>query len=197
MRARLEEIDHRTLRRASRGEREAATAFVRRYERLVFATVGRVLGPGSADVGDAAQETFLRAFGALGTFDPDGVARVSTWLSTIAVRVALDATRRRRRVVSLDEARAAVDGSPPPDVALDEARQRARLAAAMARLGPDQRAAMVLRIEHDLPLSEIARILEVQVGTVKSRLSRARAELSAALGAETTRTSEEHDARPR
>ena len=181
MSGRPDEIDELTLRRAARGDRDAATSFVRRYERLVFSTAARVLGAGSPDVADVAQETFLRALPALAGFDPVGSARVSTWLSTIAARVAIDASRRRRNVVSLDEARGCVDEAPSPDAATDEAARRARLKDAMERLGADQRAAMVLRVEHELSLEEIARALGVEVGTVKSRLARAKAALSRAL----------------
>src|SRR5262245_21098507 len=61
----------------------AFRSFVVRYERMVFALLSRMLGPG-AEVEDLAQETFVRAYRAFPSFDPDGPAKVSTWLLTIA-----------------------------------------------------------------------------------------------------------------
>ncbi|MEO1173484.1 MAG: sigma-70 family RNA polymerase sigma factor, partial [Myxococcota bacterium] len=99
-------------------------------------------------------------------------ARLSTWLLTIATRTALDQLRRNRRR----------DGEEPPeafaeprlDARFDAARLRDRVMAEMAALPDDQRAALVLRAFHDLDYPEIAAALEVEVGTVKSRIGRAR-----------------------
>lgn len=76
------EIDRATLARCKGGDPLAFRAFVARYERAVFALLSRMLGPG-AHVEDLAQETFLRAYRAIASFDIDGSARVSTWLLTI------------------------------------------------------------------------------------------------------------------
>src|SRR5690349_5667801 len=100
MRGTEPEIDEVTLRRAAAGDRRAAERFVARYQRLVWETAARVLGRASEDVKDVAQETFVRALPALSGFDPRGSARVSTWLATIAARIAIDAVRRGRRVVA-------------------------------------------------------------------------------------------------
>lgn len=89
------ELDPATLARARNGDPIAFRAFVVRYERPVFALLSRLMGRGR-EVEDLAQETFLRAFRALPGFDPDGPARVSTWLLTIATRLALDARKKRR-----------------------------------------------------------------------------------------------------
>lgn len=177
------ELDEITLRAASRREPAACRRLVARYQPVVFSAAARVLGPRSHDVPDVAQEAFLKAFAALDRFDPKGPARLSTWLATIAVRAAVDHARRRRVVVALDDVREPVrDAAPDPAEALDDARRRARLAAAMATLSPEQRAAMVLRAEHDMPYDEIAQTLGVEVGTVRSRLARARQALAEALG---------------
>jgi RNA polymerase sigma-70 factor (ECF subfamily) len=185
MGAREPEIDEVTLRRAAAGDRRAAGRFVARYQRVVFETAARVLGRGSDDVKDVAQETFMRALPALGTFDPRGSARVSTWVATIAVRIAIDTVRRRRQVVALDDVRAngLVAGGVAADAAIDEGREQVRLADAMERIGAEQRAVIVLRVQEEMSLEEIARALGVEVGTVKSRLSRARDALAAAVAA--------------
>jgi RNA polymerase sigma-70 factor (ECF subfamily) len=179
------EIDERTLARAARSDSAACRTFVETYERAVFALLGRMLGPAGLDatVPDVAQETFVRAFAALRTFRPDGSARVSTWVLTIATRLAIDELRRRRPVVSLDHAAEVAD----PRGADDPSRER-RLARAVERaaaaLSSEQRAAFVLRAYHDLEYTEIARALGIDVGTAKSRVSRARAVLQAALAEE-------------
>src|SRR5204863_7205436 len=72
----------------------AFRAFVVRYQRMVFALLSRMLGHGP-EVEDLAQETFVRAYRAFPNFDPNGPAKVSTWLLTIATRLALDVRKRK------------------------------------------------------------------------------------------------------
>lgn len=178
----LPEIDPDTLERARRGDRAAWRAVVIRYQNLVFASAARVLGPGATEVPDVAQDAMLKVLQGLPGFDPAGGARLSTWIATITLRTAIDAGRRRRAVVPLD----ALDDAAPTslhglDDVIDDAIARGRLARAIAALSPEQRAAMQLRVEHDLSYEEIAAALRVEVGTVKSRLARATAALAAAL----------------
>ncbi len=185
------ELDDLTLERARRGDRDACRAFVVRYQGLVFHTASRVLGRAAPELEDVAQDAMLKCLDALPGFDPKGSAKLSTWIATITARTAIDALRARRVVVPLDalrDVRAAQQSEP--DAALGDAQERARLAKAMEGIGPDQRAVMVLRVEHDLGLDEIARALKIEVGTVKSRLARAKQALLAALG---ERPSREHD----
>ena len=92
------ELDAAAIRACSEGDPGALRRFVVRYQPLVFAFLSRSLGSGP-HVEDLAQEVFLRAFRGLARFRADGAARVSTWLLTIATRVAIDA-RKRRRVVT-------------------------------------------------------------------------------------------------
>lgn len=178
-----DELDDLTLARARRGEPTACRALVLRYQRRVFALVGRLCARRAdpALVEDLAQETFLRAFRALPGFDPAGPARLSTWVLTIAARLALDEVRKRPATEPLEDAErrlAAPDATDGPAARRDLA---AAIERALAALPPDFRAAFVLREYHDLEYAEIARALDVDLGTVKSRLSRARASLRAAL----------------
>jgi RNA polymerase sigma-70 factor (ECF subfamily) len=179
------ELDDLTLAKAMRGDDAARIAFVRRYERLVFAVIARVVGASSSEVNDLAQESFLRALQSLSRFDASRGVRLSTWLSTIAVRTAIDHVRRHARVVSLDAMRSA--GRSPEDVtqademSLDTKRETERLRDAMAQLTPEHRAIVVLRFEAELSLEEIAHELQLELGTVKSRLSRAREVLRSAV----------------
>jgi RNA polymerase sigma-70 factor (ECF subfamily) len=176
------ELDGLTLKRAQRGDPAACTALVRRYERPVFAVVSRLLSPSGrrAAVEDMAQETFLRVFRALPAFDPGGGAKLSTWILTIATRVTLNELRRRPTTGEpLGEAAAT---TPAPTTEPTELRALGRaIERAVGALQPEYRAAFVLREFHDLSYDEIARALDVDLGTVKSRLSRARAALKQAL----------------
>jgi RNA polymerase sigma-70 factor, ECF subfamily len=173
-----DELDTVTLVRAQRGEAAACRALVLRYQRPVFALLGRLLGPAGrrGEVEDLAQETFLRAFGALAGFDRGGPARLSTWLLTIATRLALDELRRTRPQLFAEPP------ERPAPARVGDGVDRQRLAAALAELTPDQRAVFLLCAIHEVGQEEAARALGVEVGTIKSRLARARAALRVALG---------------
>lgn len=179
-----DELDELTLRRAQRGDADACRALVERYERPVFALLSRMLGAARRHrVEDLAQETFLGVFRALTGFAPLGPARLSTWILTIASRRAIDELRREVAAGG-PPALLIEDSAVSPSRADDGARRAAlsaRVAQAVGGLGPDQRAAFVLREYHDLDYAEISRALDIDVGTVKSRLARARAALRAAL----------------
>lgn len=173
------ELDELTLKRAQRGEPAACTALVKRYERPVFGVVSRLLAPSGrrAAVEDVAQETFLRVFRALASWDPRGGAKLSTWILTIATRVALNELRKKPTAPEvMVDAALATQPSPVELRSLRHAIERA-----VGKLAPEYRAAFVLREFHELSYDEIARALDVDIGTVKSRLSRARATLQAAL----------------
>jgi RNA polymerase sigma-70 factor (ECF subfamily) len=174
------ELDELTLARAQKGERQAWSALVAHYQGPVFALISRLLGRqrGSAAYEDLAQETFLRVFRALPGFDRGGPARLSTWILTIASRLAVSELRRRPAEYLLP-----VESAGGRTVH-EEAERRAlgrALEQAMEELPPVYRAAFVLRELHDLSHEEIARALDVEIGTVKSRLARARQGLAAAL----------------
>lgn len=175
------ELDDVTLARAQRGEPAAWRALVEFHQGAVFALLGRMLGGGRrAQVEDLAQETFLAVFRQLAGFSPLGPARLSTWILTIASRRAIDELRRMPA-----SALAADDLAPPDRGRADDVLVRRRLARAIDRalagLSPEYRAAFVLRELHGLEYGEIARALEIDLGTVKSRLARARAGLRTAL----------------
>jgi len=178
------ELDELTLRRAQRGETDACRALIERYERPVFALLSRMLARADKRslIEDLAQETFLRVFHALPSFTPSGPARPSTWILTIATHLALDELRRRPPPT---EALGAAADRIPDRARTDEPAERRALArairAAVADLSPDHRAAFLLREYHDLGYEEIARACSVDIGTVKSRLARARAALRQAL----------------
>jgi len=172
------EIDEITLARARRGDRDGCARFVTFHQRMVFATIGRILGPGTGapQVEDLAQEAFLKALRALPRFDPNGPAKVSSWLLTIATRVAL--SHLRRRTVATEPLSTAPEPSEHPFERLDVRRELERAAASLT---PEQRAVFVLRDLHGLTETEVARALDLDVSAAKSRLHRARARLRRAL----------------
>jgi RNA polymerase sigma-70 factor (ECF subfamily) len=176
------ELDELTLARARRGEPAACQRLVETYQGPVFGLIGRMLlSQGKqALVEDLAQETFLRAFRALDRFDPAGPARLGTWILTIAARLAVNELERRP-VVLLGDAAVELAGGESPERALERRRLGAAITRAVAALEPPYRAAFLLRELSGLEYEDIARALAIDLGTVKSRLSRARAALRAAL----------------
>ncbi|MGE0546646.1 MAG: RNA polymerase sigma factor [Kofleriaceae bacterium] len=170
------ELDAATLRRAAAGDDAACRTLVELYQARVFALVSRMLARrGRATVEDAAQETFLQVFRQLAKFDPKGSARLSTWILTIAARRAIDELRRQRPMLVAEPEQIELDRRG------DERAIRRELAqaieGALRDLSPELRAAFLLREYHDLDYGEIASSLGIELGTVKSRLARARAAL--------------------
>lgn len=159
---------------AGDGDPVAVAAFVRRTQPEVWRVCARLGDRDAAD--DLTQEVYLRALPALARFRGDSSAR--TWLLQIARHVCADHVRRRTRVRSLLDRLVQHAGDPDPQpgpaglVEIDEA---------IARLAPDRRAAFVLTQVTGLSYAEAAEVCEVPVGTIRSRVARARAELLDAL----------------
>jgi len=167
-------LDELTLRRAQRGDERAWRVLVTRYQQPIHALVWRLLaGRARHRVEDLVQETFVRVLRALPGFDLAGPASLSTWMLTIATRLALNELRRTEH--------GAIEVEPEGRDRTDEPAERRRLGAAIATgvaaLPDTQRAVFVLREYHDLDYQEIADVLELDLGTVKSRLARARTAL--------------------
>ncbi len=173
------------------GEMSAFEELVNEYQPLVYALTLRILGD-AEEARDATQETFLKIFRHLGKFR--GEASLKTWVCRVAINQARSAERwwrRRHRdeTESLDEARDG-DGevrrqliSPaasPETIAIDRERHR-QIEAALATVKRDFRIAVILRDIEGLSYEEIAEILEVSVGTVKSRIARGREMLRLSL----------------
>ncbi len=168
------EIDELTLERCRRGDHQAFFQFVKRYERPVFAVISRVTHPSSdAVVEELAQDVFLKAFDSLSNFDVKRSARVSTWLLTIATRVAIDHQRKhstwREQTIERLPDGAVHDRA---DDWLIGKQLEERFAELVAELPPENRAAFVLRTYHDYSYQDIAETLGLEIGTVKSRVSR-------------------------
>ena len=171
------------------GDTDAFGQLVERYQSKVYNLALRMTGS-EDDASDMAQEAFLRAWRSLPAFQFESA--FSTWLFRLTHNICIDHLRaqKRRPTVSLtvadDEGEEAVqldvpDPAPDPELAAILAEDRALLAMAMAELPEGFREILTLRAINDLSYSEIAEILHLQEGTVKSRLSRARAQLRTIL----------------
>ncbi|MEO5618074.1 MAG: sigma-70 family RNA polymerase sigma factor [Candidatus Eisenbacteria bacterium] len=172
------------VRSAQSGEAAAFTAIVRHYQRAVY-RIAYGLTRNTADADDLAQETFVRAYQAIGRFrvgEP-----LYPWLARIATNLAFSLFRRRRRrpetsIEPLVESgrQWASDDDPSENLARSERGERVQKA--FSRLSEEHQAVLALRVVQDLSYEEIASALRIPPGTVMSRLSRARAELKKHLG---------------
>ena len=178
-----------TQRPSKSGPLESIDAFnglVLEHQDIAYSLAYRLLG-GRQAAEDAVQEAFLRAFAARRSFRGE---HARAWLLRIVSNVARDELRRRRRrtVVSLDrecDGRAMADRlgdpGPAPERHALQADLRTSLERALRQLPSDQRLAVILTDVHGCSYAEVAQVMNVPVGTVKSRISRARAELRVLL----------------
>ena len=160
------------VRRAQAGHLQAFEVLVERHQLRIYRVALRMLG-NPADAQDVAQDAFLRAWRALAGFRGDSA--FSTWLYRIVTNQCLKFLRDRPRAAPLDEL-AEAPASRPEELVEAGARRQA-LADAIAKLNPNQRAALVLREFEGCTYEEVAAILGITVAAVKGRLHRARLEL--------------------
>lgn len=168
---------------ARRGDADAFETLVRRYERAVYALALRMCG-NDADAQEAAQEAFLSAWQSLPFFR--GEASFATWLYRLTTNASIDLLRRekRQRTISLDDEAAGLDlpdSRLTPHEEAERTELREQLQAGLNELPDEYRAVLILRELHQLSYQEISDALHVDVGTVKSRISRGRRRLCAFL----------------
>lgn len=182
--AAVNDAEDRAERRPARAAPEAFRALVVAHQRAVHAVLAQLLFRGSlADVDDLAQETFVRVHRALPRFAGDD-AHKRKWIVTIAARVAIDHLRRGRGGDEPFDESVHVLPSASADELAQYRRLEQRVETALAELGAEQRAVLVLRQLHGFEYQEIAELLGIDLGTVKSRLHRARAKLEHSLAEE-------------
>jgi RNA polymerase sigma-70 factor (ECF subfamily) len=175
--------DARLVEAAQQGDRDAFGDLVFRYQDRLFNTLLRLTGS-REDAADAAQDAFVQAYLKLETFRGD--AQFFTWLYRIAMNMALSRRRRQRLLGSLDVAKDCAGEEPMDAAAGPEGRLMAQeqvdqVQSALADLGAEHRKILVLRELEGCSYEVIADILELPVGTVRSRLFRARMHLKERL----------------
>jgi RNA polymerase sigma-70 factor (ECF subfamily) len=173
-----EDITRDVLERLRAGDAGAFEDLVTAYQHRVFAVAYRMLG-NRAEAEEAVQEVFLRAYRALGDFR--GEARLSTWLYAITSRLCLSRLGSAKRRLAHVRDEALLDGLVSAETsvatALEQREQQAALQRAISELPNDRRILVVLRDLEGLSYEEISQTLDLTLGTVRSRLHRARLEL--------------------
>ncbi|HUJ94415.1 MAG TPA: sigma-70 family RNA polymerase sigma factor [Terriglobales bacterium] len=181
------------VRRCVAGDAAAWEEIVQRYHRRIYNICYRFAGSAD-DAQDLTQEVFIRMYRTLNTYDLSKGA-LSTWLTTMTRNLLVDhfrKTRQDRMTDSLDTTLSdhedalplgerIPDTGPAPDTGVQSRETREKVHLALQRLSPELREAVILRDLQDMDYKEIAMVLKVPEGTVKSRINRGRAELGRLL----------------
>ena len=180
--------DELLIRRAQRGDADAFEQLLLEHQKNVYNLCYRMAGDPD-DAMDLSQETFLRAWRCLDQYQ--FASAFSTWLYRLCSNICIDFLRKRRRQQTVpltfedadgeEQTYAVPDAQPLPEEQVELKLTRETLAAAMAQLLPEHRAVLQLRVVNEMSYEQIADVLDIQIGTVKSRLSRARNQLKKIL----------------
>jgi RNA polymerase sigma-70 factor (ECF subfamily) len=194
--ARVEEaqVVAQLIRRCAQGDAVAWEEIVQRFHRRIYNLCYRFAGS-AEDAQDLTQEVFLKVYRTVGSFDGEKAA-FSTWITTVTRNLLVDhfrKTRNDRATDSIDAPggadedgptlaeRIAADGSENPQRHVEGRERREMVQQALRLISPDLREAVILRDLQDMDYREIAQVLKVPEGTVKSRINRGRAELARLL----------------
>jgi RNA polymerase sigma-70 factor, ECF subfamily len=181
--AKVEQDDGQLIRAACQGDAAAYGVLVRKYQARLCTSLTHVCGS-LDDAEDIAQEAFVQAYVKLKSFA--GGSAFYTWLYRIAVNAAISRRRRRREQTSIDSKREELGLEPADrgeraDEQLLREERAVQVQRALAKLSEEHRRILVLREIDDCDYDEIAQILDLPVGTVRSRLHRARLQLKEQL----------------
>jgi RNA polymerase sigma-70 factor (ECF subfamily) len=174
--------DHHLISECLHGDPTAYGVLVRRYQDRLYNTVYRMVG-NAEDAQDVVQEAFLNAYQSLEGFKGDSL--FFTWLYRIAVNTAISFKRKQRIALSLDAGKngehgielADPSGINRPGYGLEQAEQEHRIQLALNRLSAEHRAVLIMKDMEGQKYEAMAVILQVPIGTIRSRLHRARLEL--------------------
>jgi RNA polymerase sigma-70 factor, ECF subfamily len=180
--------DHALIESCLAGSREAYGQLVERYQSRLFHSLLHMLGS-KEDAQDVAQDTFVQAFEKLSTFR--GQSQFYSWLFRIGFNLAVTDKRKRKRMSVSIEGRRDASGVEPSDLnpttepsyAMDVADRQRLVQQALAELATEFRTALVLKEMDGMSYEEIAEVLSIPLGTVRSRIHRARLELKEKLSA--------------
>jgi RNA polymerase sigma-70 factor, ECF subfamily len=174
--------DLRLIADCREGRTAAFGELVRRYQDRLYNTVLRLIDH-AEDAQDVVQDAFLNAYQSLDSFKGD--AQFFTWLYRIAINTAISLKRKQRVAYSIRSARTGEGSAEPldtsefsrPERGLERSEQERRVQGALNRLSPEHRAVLVLKDMEGKKYETMAEILGVPIGTIRSRLHRARLEL--------------------
>ena len=166
--------------RARGGDRDAFGALVEQYRDNVYRLAYRMCG-NAYDADEAAQEAFVAAWRALPNFRGD--AKFSTWLYRLTTNAAIDVMRREKRHQTVGDGEMVdlADDADSPQETVERTEQQEAVQKALATLSEEYREVLLLRYMEELDYAEIAEVLQLPSGTVKSRINRAKAALKTAL----------------
>lgn len=177
--------DKRLIAECLQGDTTAFGELMRRYQDRLYHSIYRMV-ENSEDAQDVVQEAFLSAYQSLDSFKGDSL--FFTWLYRIAVNLAISLKRKQRPTLRMDAGPEGqrIEPADPSDAsrpghALDRAEQEQRIHKALAQLSPEHRAVLVMKDMEDQKYEEMAAHLGVPIGTIRSRLHRARLELREVL----------------
>jgi RNA polymerase sigma-70 factor, ECF subfamily len=193
--ARVEEAQAvaQLVRRCASGDAVAWEEIVQRFHRRIYNICYRFAGSAD-DAQDLTQEVFIKVYRTVGSFDGDK-ASFNTWVTTVTRNLLVDhfrKTRNDRATISMDAVLGAdgdgatladrlPSGAPGPQVHVEGRERQEMVHQALQQISPDLREAVILRDLQDMDYREIAQVLKVPEGTVKSRINRGRAELARQL----------------
>ena len=176
--------DDQLIERTLGGQKDAFGALVRKYQNRLYNGMVQMLR-NETEAEDTVQEAFILALTKLNTFK--GNSQFYTWLYRIAYNVAVSRMRRRKPTVSIENQEADLklqipdDDQPMPEASMVKAEQAEQLMTALNRMSDEHRHILVLREMDEMDYSAISEILDLPIGTVRSRLHRARLQLKEIL----------------
>jgi RNA polymerase sigma-70 factor, ECF subfamily len=179
----VKDDDQRLIAECLQGRTEAFGELVRRYQDRLYNSVFRFVG-NAEDAYDVVQDAFLSAFQSLHAFK--GGAQFFTWMYRIAVNTAITHKRKHKAVLRLHtgegDSEQTIDPADPaesnrPDYAAKMAEDEKKVHDALARLTDEHRAVLIMKDLDGMKYEEMAEVLDVPVGTIRSRIHRARMEL--------------------
>ncbi len=177
----LDITEQRIIQRAKNGDRDAFAELVDLYKDKIYHVSYRMLG-NRQEAEDVAQETFLRVYANLDSYDPK--YKFSTWIYRIASNLSIDVIRKRKKNLSIDAEITGADGvdwhdrladtskGPEEEVLTDELQEEVQ--GAIMGLSPKYRVVMLLRYIENLSLQEISEVVQLPVSTIKTRIHRGR-----------------------
>ncbi|MET1249521.1 MULTISPECIES: RNA polymerase sigma factor SigW [Sporolactobacillus] len=177
----MDQQEKRLIKKVKKGDQQAFAELVERYKNSVFAICLRMVG-NAQEAEDLSQEAFIRAYNHIDQYDHE--RKFSTWLFRIATNLSIDFLRRRKSNISLDAVVPGTEGLSLNAMLPDQTEQPEELAVRketeemvqneIKKLPEKYRSAVVLKYIEDLSLKEISEIMDIPVGTVKTRIHRGR-----------------------